>query len=181
MPSVSVSAVSSGRGAVLGSGECIGASTTFDGCRGSWGGQMRTPMRSWSPAGISSSELVTKASRVSFHLIRNQELLMNSRDKSPCEAVWMRYDASFDRSWSCQKASPSKCSGKLSVHRFSKETRVSPWGSSRETYVPLRKATVTYSKVEDGVKDVMGLDVMLDSVEPLGVVVSNANELLPTF
>jgi hypothetical protein len=40
---------------------------------------------------------------------------------------------------------------------------------------------VTYSKTEDGVKDVMGLDVVLDSVEPLGVMVSDANKLLPTF
>jgi hypothetical protein len=45
----------------------------------------------------------------------------------------------------------------------------------------LRKATVTYSKTEDGVKDVMGLDVVLDSVEPLGIMVSDANKLFPTF
>jgi hypothetical protein len=40
---------------------------------------------------------------------------------------------------------------------------------------------VIYSKTEDGVKDVMGLDVVLDSVEPLGIMVSDANKLLPTF
>jgi hypothetical protein len=34
---------------------------------------------------------------------------------------------------------------------------------------------------EDGVEDVMCLDIMLDSVEPLGVMVSNLNKLLPTF
>jgi hypothetical protein len=34
---------------------------------------------------------------------------------------------------------------------------------------------------EDRAKDVMGLDVVLDSVEPLSVVVSNLNKLLPTF
>jgi hypothetical protein len=47
--------------------------------------------------------------------------------------------------------------------------------------VPLQKATVTYSKSEDGVEDVMGLDVVLDSVEPLSVMVSDSNKLLPTF
>jgi hypothetical protein len=95
MPSMSVSVTSVRSGVVSGSGECTSLSVTFDGCRGSWGGQMRTLMRSWSPAGISSLELVTKASRVSFQRMRNQELLMNSRDRSPCEAVWMRYDASL--------------------------------------------------------------------------------------
>jgi hypothetical protein len=34
---------------------------------------------------------------------------------------------------------------------------------------------------EDRVKDMMCLDVMCDSVEPLGVMVSNADKLLPTF
>jgi hypothetical protein len=34
---------------------------------------------------------------------------------------------------------------------------------------------------EDRVKDVMGLDVVLDSVEPLSVVVSDLNKLFPTF
>jgi hypothetical protein len=38
---------------------------------------VQTPIHSWLAAGISSLELVTKASRVLFHLIRNQELLMN--------------------------------------------------------------------------------------------------------
>jgi hypothetical protein len=132
-PSVSVSVTSSASGAVPGSGECTGSSVTLDGCQGSWRGQTQTPIRSWSTAGISSLELVTKASRVSFQRMRNHELFMNSRDRSPCEAVWIRYDASFDRSWSCQKASPSRCSGRLSVHQFSKETRVSPGGSPRDT------------------------------------------------
>jgi hypothetical protein len=35
--------------------------------------------------------------------------------------------------------------------------------------------------MEDGIEDVMGLDVVLDSVEPLGVMVSDLNKLLPTF
>jgi hypothetical protein len=35
--------------------------------------------------------------------------------------------------------------------------------------------------VEDGVEDVVRLDIVCDSVEPLSVVVSDANELLPTF
>jgi hypothetical protein len=125
--------ISSANGAVPGSGECTGSAVMLEGCLGSWVGQTQTPIRSWSVVGISSSELVMKVSRVSFHLIRNQELLMNSRDRSPCEAVWMWYDASFDRSWSCQKASPSRCSGRLSVRQFSKETRVSPGGGSRDT------------------------------------------------
>jgi hypothetical protein len=34
---------------------------------------------------------------------------------------------------------------------------------------------------EDGVKDVMGLDIMLDSVEPLSIVVLDLNKFLPTF
>jgi hypothetical protein len=34
---------------------------------------------------------------------------------------------------------------------------------------------------EDRVEDVMGLDVMLDSVEPLGVVVSDSDKFLPPF
>jgi hypothetical protein len=34
---------------------------------------------------------------------------------------------------------------------------------------------------EDGVEDVVGLDIVLDSVEPLGVVVSDSNEFLPAF
>jgi hypothetical protein len=37
------------------------------------------------------------------------------------------------------------------------------------------------SKTEDGVEDVMGLDIVLDSVEPLGVMVSDANKFFPTF
>jgi hypothetical protein len=88
-PSIRVSVTSSGSGVVSGLGECTGSSLMLEGCLGSWGGQMRTPIHSWSPAGISSSELVTNASRVLFHLIRNQELLINSRERSPCEAVWI--------------------------------------------------------------------------------------------
>ena len=34
---------------------------------------------------------------------------------------------------------------------------------------------------EDGVEDMMSLDVMLNSVEPLGVMVSDLDEFLPTF
>jgi hypothetical protein len=34
---------------------------------------------------------------------------------------------------------------------------------------------------EDGVEDVVGLDIVLDSVKPLGVVISDADELFPTF
>jgi hypothetical protein len=34
---------------------------------------------------------------------------------------------------------------------------------------------------EDGVKDVMSLDIVLDSVEPLGVMVSDLDEFLPMF
>jgi hypothetical protein len=34
---------------------------------------------------------------------------------------------------------------------------------------------------EDGVEDVMGLDVVLDSVEPLGVVMSDLDKLLLPF
>jgi hypothetical protein len=34
---------------------------------------------------------------------------------------------------------------------------------------------------EDGVEDVMSLDVMLYSVEPLGVMVLDSDEFLPTF
>jgi hypothetical protein len=34
---------------------------------------------------------------------------------------------------------------------------------------------------EDRVEDVVCLDIMCDSVEPLGVMVSNADELFPTF
>jgi hypothetical protein len=34
---------------------------------------------------------------------------------------------------------------------------------------------------EDRVEDVMCLDIVLDSVEPLGVMVLDANKLLPTF
>jgi hypothetical protein len=37
------------------------------------------------------------------------------------------------------------------------------------------------SKTEDGVEDVMGLDIVLDSVEPLGIMVSDLDKLLPTF
>jgi hypothetical protein len=36
-------------------------------------------------------------------------------------------------------------------------------------------------KTEDGVEDVVSLDIVLDSVEPLGVVVSDLNKLLPTL
>jgi hypothetical protein len=35
--------------------------------------------------------------------------------------------------------------------------------------------------MKDGVEDVMGLDIMLDSVEPLGIVVSDLDEFFPTF
>jgi hypothetical protein len=35
--------------------------------------------------------------------------------------------------------------------------------------------------MEDGIEDVMGLDVMLDTVEPLCVVVSDLDKFLPTF
>jgi hypothetical protein len=35
--------------------------------------------------------------------------------------------------------------------------------------------------MEDGVKDVMGLDVVLDSVEPLGVMMSDSDKFLPPF
>jgi hypothetical protein len=35
--------------------------------------------------------------------------------------------------------------------------------------------------MEDRVKDVMGLNVMRDSVEPLGVMVSDLDEFFPTF
>jgi hypothetical protein len=35
--------------------------------------------------------------------------------------------------------------------------------------------------MEDGVEDVVCLDIVLDSVEPLGVVVSDSNKLFPTF
>jgi hypothetical protein len=35
--------------------------------------------------------------------------------------------------------------------------------------------------MEDGVEDVVCLDIMLDSVEPLGVVVSDLNKLFPMF
>jgi hypothetical protein len=35
--------------------------------------------------------------------------------------------------------------------------------------------------MEDGVEDVMGLDIVLDSVEPLGIMVSDLNKLLPTL
>jgi hypothetical protein len=34
---------------------------------------------------------------------------------------------------------------------------------------------------EDGVEGVMGLNVMLDSVEPLGVVVSDSDKFFPLF
>jgi hypothetical protein len=34
---------------------------------------------------------------------------------------------------------------------------------------------------EDGVEDVVGLDIVLDSVEPLGVVMLDLNKLFPTF
>jgi hypothetical protein len=35
--------------------------------------------------------------------------------------------------------------------------------------------------MEDGVEDMMSLDIVLDSMEPLSVVVSDLNKLLPTF
>jgi hypothetical protein len=35
--------------------------------------------------------------------------------------------------------------------------------------------------MEDGVEDVMGLDIVLDSVEPLGVMVLDLNKLFPVF
>jgi hypothetical protein len=35
--------------------------------------------------------------------------------------------------------------------------------------------------MEDRVEDVMSLNVMLDSVEPLGVMVSDLDKFLPTF
>jgi hypothetical protein len=35
--------------------------------------------------------------------------------------------------------------------------------------------------MEDGVEDVMGLDVVLDSMEPLGVMMSDSDEFFPTF
>jgi hypothetical protein len=34
---------------------------------------------------------------------------------------------------------------------------------------------------EDGVEDVVGLDIVLDSMEPLSIMVSDLNKLLPTF
>jgi hypothetical protein len=34
---------------------------------------------------------------------------------------------------------------------------------------------------EDRVEDVMGLDVMLDSVDPLGVMMSDSDKFLPPF
>jgi hypothetical protein len=34
---------------------------------------------------------------------------------------------------------------------------------------------------EDGIEDVMSLDVVLNAVEPLGVVVSDPDEFFPTF
>jgi hypothetical protein len=34
---------------------------------------------------------------------------------------------------------------------------------------------------EDGVEDMMSLDIVLNSVEPLGVVVSDPDEFLPMF
>jgi hypothetical protein len=132
-PSVSVLASGSGSGASGVSGESRGVPVTFDGCLGSSGDQVQMPIHSWSGLGISSSELVIKASRFSFHLMRNQELLINLRARSPCEAVWMQYADSFNCSPLVQKASPRRCSGRLSVWWFSKETRVSPGGSSRET------------------------------------------------
>jgi hypothetical protein len=38
-----------------------------------------------------------------------------------------------------------------------------------------------FSEMEDGVEDVMGLDIVLDSMEPLGVMVSDLNKLLPAL
>jgi hypothetical protein len=35
--------------------------------------------------------------------------------------------------------------------------------------------------MEDGVEDVVCLDIVLDSMEPLGVVVSDLNKLFPTL
>jgi hypothetical protein len=35
--------------------------------------------------------------------------------------------------------------------------------------------------MEDGVEDVVGLNVVRDSIEPLGVMVSDLNEFFPTF
>jgi hypothetical protein len=34
---------------------------------------------------------------------------------------------------------------------------------------------------EDGVEDVVRLNIMRDSVEPLGVMMTNVDELFPTF
>jgi hypothetical protein len=35
--------------------------------------------------------------------------------------------------------------------------------------------------MEDGIEDMMSLDVVLNSVEPLGVMVSDPDKFLPTF
>jgi hypothetical protein len=55
------------------------------------------------------------------------------------------------------------------------------WGEFDQYIGAVTESHGVLLMMEDGVEDVMSLNVVLDSVEPLGVMVSDLDEFLPTF